>query len=210
MPLPEFPTAAANRLAQLNGEAWNATTNPFGMDDGGHVPNWPPVMNDMAVLSNYHAALAVILADMAEQVALDAQTAEEGSGTEATIATIRAAANVAHYVSMRNVAAANVPVALTDAPSIAFDMGTGINFTVTLGAAGRALANPTNQTPGKSGFLNVVQDSTGGRAITVWGSNFVWIGDKPFWPTVAGARTKIAYFVNAVGDVELAFAGSSA
>lgn len=210
MPLPEFPTAAANRLAQLNGEAWNATTNPFGMDDGGHVPNWPPAMNDMAVLANYHAALAAILADMAEQVALDAQTAEEGSGTEATVANIRAIANVAHYVSMRNVAAANVPVALTDAASINWNMASGINFTVTIAGAARTLGNPTNQTPGKSGFIDFVQDGTGGRAVTTWGNNFRWFGLKPDWPLTPGAITKVAYFVKANGEVHLTFAGNAA
>src|SRR5690606_8991041 len=161
--------------------------------DGGHIPNWPQAMNDTATSTTYQAAVASFLAALAEQVALDAASAEAGSGTEATVSNIRAIANVAHYVSMRNVAAANVPVAVTDAATIAWDMGTGINFTVTLGAAGRALANPTNQIAGKSGFIDFVQDGTGGRSVTTWGNNFKWFGPKPDWPTAAGAITKVVY-----------------
>ncbi|MEO3387897.1 hypothetical protein, partial [Mesorhizobium sp. CAU 1741] len=82
---------------------------------------------------------------------------------------------------------------------------------VTIGAAGRTLANPTNQIAGKSGFLNVAQDGTGGRTITNWGSNFVWCGDQPDWPTAANAVTKIAYFVRTAGSkIELSFAGNMA
>lgn len=197
----EFPQSIADYIAGLTDEDFI---------NGGHRSNFIPTNKGALALALYVEATSLLIADAADQVAQDKAAAQAGSGTEATVASIRAIANVAHYVSMRNVAAANVPVALTDAASIAFDMGAGINFTVTLGAAGRALANPTNQTAGKSGFIDFVQDGTGGRSVTTWGNNFKWFGPKPDWPTAAAAITKVVYFVKANGEVHLTFAGNAA
>jgi hypothetical protein len=211
MAFPEFPTTEAALVQEYNGETYNASTNPYGLAKGGHRQNWAPAMNALGVIADYVGATADELQTVAAQVALDAAAAAAGSGTEASVADIRAAADVAHYISMRRAVAAQVPVALTDGATISWDMDTGINFSVTLGAAGRALANPTNQVAGKSGFINVVQDGSGGRTITTWGDDFVWLGDEPLWPTAAGAVTKIAYFVRvADSKIELAFAGNMA
>lgn len=210
MAAPTFPTTKVEFVQALNGNAYNASTNPYGMASGGHRQNWPTAMNYMGDIATYTGDAVTYLDGLAEQVAEDAASAAAGSGTEASVANIRAAVDEAFYISMRRAVAAQVPVALTDAASIAWDMATGINFKVVLGAADRALANPTNQIAGKNGFINIHQDATGGRSITTWGSNFIWIGDEPYWPTAANARTKIAYFVTASGEVELAFAGNSA
>lgn len=201
MALPDFPTDDA---ATISG------TSSDDMINGGHRTRFFPLLDAVLSLAGYVKAAGEFLVGLAEQVAEDAASAAAGSGTEASIANIRAGTDVAHYLSMRRVAAANVPVALTDGASIAWDMATGINFTVTLGAAGRTLPNPTNQLPGKNGFLTVKQDATGDRSITSWGNNFIWIGPQPYWPTAANARTKLAYFVNAVGEIEISFAGNSA
>lgn len=209
MPLPEYPSAEADWLSQVNSNDFDAEANPTGMAAGGHRQNFPLASQYIAILALYCSLLGSYLDELAAQVETDAASAAAGSGTEATISNIWAALT-AEYLSIRRIYAANVPVALTDASSIAWDMAAGINFKVTLGAAGRTLANPTNQVAGKSGFINVFQDATGGRTITTWGTHYKWIGDQPTWPTTPGARTKIAYFVNAVGDVELAFAGNAA
>jgi len=200
MALPVFPTDDA---ATISG------TNSDDMINGGHRTRFFPLLNAVLALAGYVKAAGEFLVGLAEQVATDAASAAAGSGTEASVPNIRAGADVAHYLSMRRVAAANVPVALTDAASIAWDMAAGINFTVTLGGI-RSLANPTNLVPGMSGFLNVVQDGTGGRSIAAYGNQYVWIGPKPNYPTAAGARTKLAYFVTSTHEVELAFAGNSA
>ncbi len=102
-----------------------------------------------------------------------------------------------------------VPVALTFATPLVWDMVSGINFTCTL-TADTTLPNPTNQTAGKSGFIDFVQDGTGGRSIASYGSNFKWFGPQPDWPAEAGATTKVSYFVKANGEVHLAFAGNAA
>lgn len=200
MALPVFPTDDAAEISD---------TSSDDMVNGGHRTRFFPLLDAVLGLASYVKGAGEFLVTLAEQVSEDAASAAAGSGTEASVANIRAGADVAHYLSMRQVAAANVPVALTDAASIAWDMATGINFTVTLGAAGRSLANPTSQIAGKSGFIDVVQDATGGRSITTWGTNFKWFGPKPSWPVVGGAVSKLAYFVKANGEIHISFAGNS-
>jgi len=55
-------------------------------------------------------------------------------------------------------------VALTDAATIAVDMSTGINFTVTLGG-NRTLGAPSNTKVGQTGVIRVAQDGTGSRTL---------------------------------------------
>jgi hypothetical protein len=56
------------------------------------------------------------------------------------------------------------PVTLTDAGTIAWDLATGTNFQVTLGA-NRILGAFTNGTDGQKGTLRVIQDGAGGRTL---------------------------------------------
>lgn len=60
--------------------------------------------------------------------------------------------------------AAAASVALTDAATIAVDMATFINATVTLGG-NRTLGQPSNTKVGQSGFIRIVQDGTGSRTL---------------------------------------------
>ena len=62
------------------------------------------------------------------------------------------------------------PVTLTDATSIALDLATGNNFTVTL-TGNRTLENPTNTVVGQTGQIYVIQDGTGSRTLA-FGSNY--------------------------------------
>lgn len=55
-------------------------------------------------------------------------------------------------------------VTLTDAATIAVDLSTGINFTVTLGG-NRTLGAPSNVKAGQGGTILVYQDGTGGRTL---------------------------------------------
>lgn len=209
MALPVFPADEAAFLDGLNSEPFDPSTNPKGLDDGGHITLFPEAMTSIADLANYFAALGVALQTLADQTAEDAASAAAGSGTEATVPNVRAGLS-AFYLSIRRVYEANAPVVLADAGNIAWDMSQGINFKLTLGAAGRALANPTNQVAGKSGLLIVSQDATGGRSITAYGNNLIWIGGEPGWPTTPNAKTVISYFVEANGTVLLSAGGSSA
>ncbi len=209
MALPVFPAAAAAFLDGLNNDPYDPVTNPKGLDNGGHIVIWPEGNEAISILANYFSALGDALQAMATQVAADADAAEQGSGTEASAVEIRGGAG-AHYTSIRRIYAANDPVALTDAASIAWDMAAGINFKVTLGAAGRTLANPSNQVAGKSGIVIFTQNGSGTGTITSYGANIVWIGGQPDWPTTPGAKVVVAYFVEANGTVLMSPSGASA
>jgi hypothetical protein len=72
--------------------------------------------------------------------------------------------------------------------TISWDASTGRIATVTLTAAGRTLANPTNLKVGTY-ILHILQDATGSRTITTWGSAYKFPGGvKPTLSTAANAR----------------------
>jgi len=93
-----------------------------------------------------------------------------------------------------NGSAAAAIVALTDAATIAVDMSTGNNFSVTLGG-NRTLGNPTNLTPGQSGIIYVTQDATGSRTLAY---SSYWKfpgGTAPTLTTTANAVDALVYTV---------------
>lgn len=85
-------------------------------------------------------------------------------------------------------------VALTDAATIAVDLSTGVNFSVTLGG-NRTLGNPTNTKNGQSGLIYLTQDGTGSRTLT-FSSNWKFAnGNAPTLTTTAAAVDILAYQV---------------
>lgn len=85
-------------------------------------------------------------------------------------------------------------VTLTDATTIAVDMTTGINFTVTLGG-NRTLGAPSNTQAGRSGCIKIVQDGTGTRTLAY---NAVYKfpgGVAPVLSTAPGAIDQLCYIV---------------
>lgn len=85
-------------------------------------------------------------------------------------------------------------VALADAATIAWDLGLGINFSVTL-AGNRTLGAPTNTVPGKTGSILVYQDGTGGRTLA-YNAVFKFAnGVAPTLDTVASRLTMLFYQV---------------
>ena len=86
-----------------------------------------------------------------------------------------------------------VPVtSLTDAASIAIDMGLGNNFAITL-AGNRTLAAPTNVTPGQTGYIYVVQDGTGSRTLAFNNAYIFISGTAPTMSTAANAIDLLVY-----------------
>ena len=81
---------------------------------------------------------------------------------------------------------------LTDAASIAIDMGLGNNFAITL-AGNRTLSAPTNVTPGQTGYIYVVQDGTGSRTLA-FNSAYIFVsGTAPTMSTGANAIDLLVY-----------------
>lgn len=83
---------------------------------------------------------------------------------------------------------------LTDASTVAVDMSTGFNFSVTLGG-NRTLGNPTNTKNNQSGVISILQDGAGSRTLA-YGSNWKFAsGTAPVLTTTAAARDLLFYQV---------------
>lgn len=94
-------------------------------------------------------------------------------------------------------------VALTDAATIAVDMSTFLNATVTL-AGNRTLGNPTNAKPGQGGRIRVVQDGTGSRTLA-FGANWKREGGAAVLSTTAAAEDYIYYDVVTASKIVYSF-----
>lgn len=89
-------------------------------------------------------------------------------------------------------------VTLTDAATIAVDMSTFINAQVTLGG-NRTLGAPTNDKPGQTGVIRIIQDGTGSRTLAF---NAAWVfagGVDPVLSTAASAEDYLFYYVPFAG-----------
>jgi|CXWL01.1.fsa_nt_gi hypothetical protein len=112
-----------------------------------------------------------------------ATTAEYITGTDATRSLV-----------VDQVWGAGALTALTDAVTIAVDMSTGINFSVTLGG-NRTLGNPTNTKVGQTGCIVVTQDVTGSRTLA-YSSNWEFAGGTAVTlSTVASTKDILYYWV---------------
>lgn len=123
----------------------------------------------------------------------------------ASVSEVRAGASEEVYLSPGITFDALAPVTLTDATTVAVDMGAGINFNLTLGG-NRTLGNPTNPKPGQSGRIRVTQDGTGGRTLAL-ASNWESFTGSIVLASGAGEVTILAYFVNSASEIEIGKAG---
>lgn len=85
-------------------------------------------------------------------------------------------------------------VSLTDATTIAVDMSTFINATVTLGG-NRTLGQPTSTKVGQTGFIRIIQDGTGSRTLAYHADWQFSNGTAPTLSTSAGAVDILFYTV---------------
>jgi len=127
--------------------------------------------------------------------------------TAAIATTAQFLANTASKIlSTDQVWAAADLVTLVDGATVTPDFATGINFTWTIGAAGRTIANATNTKNGQSGVIYLVQDGTGSRTITSWGTSYKFSGGtKPTLSAAAGAIDVLAYCVKSATEIECFF-----
>ena len=96
--------------------------------------------------------------------------------------------------------AACATVALTDAATIAVDMSTFINATVTLGG-NRTLGQPSNTKVGQSGFIKITQDGTGSRTLAYHSDWKFAGGTDPTLSTAAGTVDVLNYQVIAANFI---------
>lgn len=107
----------------------------------------------------------------------------------ALVAAIRAGTGTG-YLAPPETWSALAPVALADAATIALDLATGINFTVTLGG-NRTLGNPSNAKPGQQGTTTV---SRAALQTLSFGVNWRLYGNASL-PTASGKGFKVVYDV---------------
>ena len=85
-------------------------------------------------------------------------------------------------------------VALTDAATVAVDLGAGINFSLTIGG-NRTLGAPSNTKNGQAGEIIITQDGTGSRTLAYHANWKFAGGTDPTLSTAAGAIDVLSYKV---------------
>lgn len=122
------------------------------------------------------------------------------SGFGITDAAPAASPTFTGLITVSDAAAATIAT-LTDAATIAVDMSTACNFTVTLGG-NRTLGNPTNATAGQSGSIFIVQDGSGSKTLA-YSSDWEFAGGSaPTLSTGANAIDRLDYIVRASGSIQ--------
>ncbi|WP_426036529.1 hypothetical protein [Brevundimonas sp. DC300-4] len=125
-----------------------------------------------------------------------------GSGTsafdtKATGADFRTGTDDTKFLTSKSVFDAAAPVGLTDAATVAVDLASGQNFTLTL-AGNRTLGAPTNAKAGQSGVITITQDGTGSRTLA-YASAYKKPGGTLTLSTAAGAVDVLSYYVETGG-----------
>lgn len=118
---------------------------------------------------------------------------------KSTGAKLRAGTDDADFLTAKTVTDAAALVALTDAATIAVDMATGVNFTVTL-AGNRTLGAPANAKPGTSGTILIKQDAAGSRTLA-YHAAWMPFGAVPALSTAANAVDLLTWFAETSAKV---------
>lgn len=159
-------------------------------------PNGAELINGAATLTVPTGGAALLLVENGEWRAFSF------GGLPAADAAAYRQMTPGRVVTTDAIAGGLTPVALTDAATIAWDMSTGIHFTVTLGG-NRTLGNPTNVTLNKSGRIEVRQDTSGSRTLGR-GSNLKLAGGGSLvLSTAANAVDFLDYDVVAANFIRL-------
>jgi hypothetical protein len=92
--------------------------------------------------------------------------------------------------------AAAAAILVTAGTTFTPDLSAAIDFQMTLQSATCTLSNPTNPKVGQKGLIYLLQDATGSRAVSSWGTAYKFPGGtKPTLSTGANAVDVIAYTV---------------
>ena len=148
---------------------------------------------ELNLLTGVTVTLADITATASELNLLD-------GATFATAAEYRFGAQSKKILGAKEVWESGAVVPLTDGASIALNMTTGFNFSVTLGG-NRTLANPNSPKVGQTGFIRVTQDGTGSRTLTLSSSYVTPNGSELTLTTTPGAVDVLFYCV--LGTTEI-------
>jgi hypothetical protein len=119
----------------------------------------------------------------------------------ASAAEVQAGSSSSKVIAPDALQTAAAPQTLTDGATINWDMAAGFNAKVTLGGS-RALATPTNPKVGLSYTLEVIQDGTGSRGLTLPAAFKFGSAGAPTFSTGAGKRDFIFLYCYDAGTPE--------
>jgi len=104
------------------------------------------------------------------------------------------------------------PLTLSDAATVTPDLSLAMQFSWTLTATGRTLANPSNLTSALLGqriIFYIIEDATGSRTITTYGSVYKFSGGtKPTLSTGANAIDRIICDIQTTTSLTCGFVGN--
>ena len=96
---------------------------------------------------------------------------------------------------------------LTDGATINWDLSQNQVAKVTLGG-NRSIANPTNKVEGATYILVLIQDGTGSRTISSWGSDYKFSGGTAPTLTTTANRADVITFI-CIGSVLFGIASNN-
>ncbi len=147
---------------------------------------WGQISGTIASQTDY-------VSDQSARSAADRDCDNHTDGTTNKVFTAAEKAKLAGIDVAASLLAYLAPQTLTDAVTIAYDVGSGVNAKVTLGGD-RTLGAITGAAAGQSGTLTIIQDGTGGRALALDASQTVMAGAiADIAGMAAGAVAKIAW-----------------
>lgn len=201
-PSPLVADANGVFAAVFNTSAFNVKVDVKDPDTDASLPGYPI---DYALLGKTDTGAASSIsfnptADIPESNVQDAiERVQAGFGDLGTMADLDEGTS-AHYrantadkgLVTDQVWGAMAEVTLADEASIALDLSTGFDFTVTL-TANRTLANPTNAKVGQRGRIRVVQDATGSRTLS-FGTSYEFRGGVTAVLTTAANAEDVLYY----------------
>ncbi|WP_173087390.1 hypothetical protein [Devosia sp. 1635] len=182
------PTVELARLGQYNAGIYNASSNPYGMDNYGYATNLPLAASDVAAVANYLSTDLAPLAGMAEQVGQIADIADEIALLAPRAANITTLAALSTQLTTLASIASNITAAANNATNISAVAGNSgnINTVAGIGASVTSVAAAlTNINAVAAGLANIA--TVVGMATNI--------------ATVAAANAAITAVAGGIGNV---------
>ena len=206
---PPFTSYTTNVAMRVTAPGANTITNPVINVDGlgnktiKKLNGQALAVGDIAgighILALVYNGTDIILLNPATIPGVSATDTVAGAVELATAAEYRAN-TPERALTNNNVWSAAGTVALTDAATVAVDMGTFINATLTLGG-NRTLGAPSNAKVGQSGFIRINQDGTGSRTLAYHADWKFAGGTDPTLSTPASSTDVLFYQVIAANFI---------
>lgn len=204
-----------NVLSRDTGAETNTMQNDIDMNSNSLTNvanlNGEPIADILtgATTSATAAAASAAAASTSETNASTSETNAASSASAAATSASNAATSETNAATSETNAAASAAsvgdivayVAASSGTSFTPDMANYANFHFTL-TGNVSMVNPSTESVGRSGVFVFIQDGTGSRTITSWGTDYEFAGGTaPTLTTTASAVDLIPYYVYASGRI---------